>query len=93
MERGEVIDPVFFEDCLAKRWEVNESISSNFIGDVHDLLLQRVDAEHLQRPLQILVLNLPGPHTGLQAAEHAAHVLCSQDMIHVVDKGVNAFIM
>ena len=49
-----VILPQSLEDNLAELWEVDEAIPGDLVGQVNDLLLHRVQAEHLHGGVKVL---------------------------------------
>ena len=53
-EEGLVLLPIFLLDRSAEGGEINEAVSCDLVGEVQYLLLKRVQAQHLQRGVQVL---------------------------------------
>ena len=53
-EESLVLLPIFLLHRSAEGGEINEAVSCDLVGEVQDLLLKRVQAQHLQRGVQVL---------------------------------------
>ena len=80
-----IFRPVSSLNNLAKLWEVDETISSNLICHVNDLLFHRIETKHLHRCQQVLGVDGGLSEASFKASEDSCdglHLLVGQ-LLHL----------